>query len=235
MSRIQMLAEKNLISPPKFLCSNVHYEVIAGSESYGVSSGGSDIDICGFCIPPKQDVFPHLRGEIPGFGKKKNRFEVWQQHHIKDGEKEYDCVVYSIVRFFQLCMDNNPNMLDYLFTPQRCVLHCTRIAGMVREKRKIFLHKGCWHKFKGYAYSQLHKMDIKNPKGKRKESVEKWGFDVKFAYHVVRLLLEVEIILVEQDLQIDRNREILKAIRRGEWSKDKHYFLFRYIEPVRSP
>ena len=47
--------------------------------------------------------------------------------------------------------------------------------------------------------------------------VETFGYDVKFAYHVVRLLNEVEQILAEQDLDLQRNREQLKAIRRGEW------------------
>jgi len=223
VSRVQRLAEKGLIHPPKFLPSNVHYEVITGSEAYGVSSGGSDVDIAGFCIPPKQNIFPHLKGEIPGFGRQKKRFEVWQEHHIDDPEakKQYDFCIYSIVKFFSLCMENNPNMVDTLFTPQRCVLHCTRIASMVRERRHSFLHKGCWHKFKGYAYSQLHKMDIKNPEGKRKEGVEKYGYDLKFGYHVVRLILEVEQILSEQTLDLERNREVLKAIRRGEWTVDQ--------------
>jgi predicted nucleotidyltransferase len=221
MSRIQRLAEKGLIHPPKFLPSNVHYEVIVGSEAYGVSSGGSDMDITAWCIPPKQDVFPHLRGEIQGFGTHKERFTSWQEHHIDDPEtrKEYDLNVYSIVKFFNLCLANNPNIVDILFTPQRCVLHCTRIASMVRERRHIFLSKKAWHTYKGYSYEQLHKMDIKNPKGKRKAMVDEFGYDLKFAYHVVRLLLQVEQILAEETLDLERNREVLKAIRRGEWGK----------------
>jgi hypothetical protein len=53
---------------------------------------------------------------------------------------------------------------------------------------------------------------------KRKDTIEKYGYDPKFAYHVVRLLNEVEQIMVEHDLSVDRNREQLKSIRRGEWS-----------------
>jgi len=221
VSRVQRLAEKGLIHPPKFLPSNVHYEVITGSEAYGISSGGSDIDVAGFCIPPKEDVFPHLRGEVLDFGTQKKRFGVWQKHHVEDPEsrKEYDFCIYSIVRFFHLCMENNPNMLDLLFTPQRCVLHCTSIASMVRERRHIFLSKKAWHTHKGYSYQQLHKMDIKNPKGKRKEVVDEWGYDLKFATHTVRLLLQVEQILAEHTVDLERNREVLKAVRRGEWGK----------------
>lgn len=198
--------------------NNIHYETMMGSVAYGVSSDTSDIDLYGFCIPPKEIIFPHLAGEILGFGRQIKRFEQYQQHHIKDEfrGKEYDITIYNIVKFFQLCMDNNPNMVDCLFTPHTCVLHTTHIGSMVRENRKIFLHKGCYHKFKGYAYSQLQKMQNKNArKGKRKEIIEKYDYDVKFAYHLCRLLDECEQILVHHDLDLMNSREFLKAIRKG--------------------
>src|SRR5690606_14530541 len=123
----------------------------------------------------KELVFPHISGEIPGFGKQIQRFEQWQQHHIKDQSalsgkgQEYDFSVYSIVKYFQLCMDNNPNMIDSLFVPQTAILHISQIGNMVRENRKMFLHKGSWHKFKGYAYSMIHKANNVT----KKEEIEK--------------------------------------------------------------
>jgi len=219
---LQRLEIAQKIHPPKWLSASCHYLTITGSMAYGVSTDSSDWDIYGFCISPKDNIFPHLRGEIPGFGRQIQRFDQWQQHHIDDGDKQYDFQVFSIVKFFQLCMDNNPNMIDALFTPVNCVIHSTQIGQVVRENRKLFLHKGAWPKFKGYAYSQVHKMQIKEPpEGKRKELVDKFGFDVKFAYHVVRLLSEVEQILTEGDLDLQRNNEQLKAIRRGEWTLEQ--------------
>ncbi len=64
-------------------------------------------------------------------------------------------------------------------------------------------------------------MKSQNREGKRKETVEKYGYDLKFAYHVVRLINEVEQILLTHDLSIDRNREQLKSIRAGEWTIDQ--------------
>ena len=55
---------------------------------------------------------------------------------------------------------------------------------------------------------------------REKETMVK-GVDVKFAYHVVRLALEAQQILVEHDLDVEANREILKSIRRGDWSEEK--------------
>jgi len=184
-------------------------------------------------------VFPHLNGEIPGFGEPKKRFEQFQQSHIDDpsaqGGKgiEYDLTIYSIVKYMSLCMECNPNMIDSLFTPQECVLHITQVGTMVREARHLFLHKGAWPKFKGYAYAQLHKMRSKKPIGKRIELRDEFGYDVKFAYHTVRLLGECEQILMDGTIDLRRDREHLKAIRRGElsendifqWASEKEKFL----------
>ena len=133
----------------------------------------------------------------------------------------YDLTIFGIVKFFALAMENNPNVIDCLFTPATCVLHSTRVGNLVRENRRLFLHKGAWPKFKGYAYSQLHKLAIKQPQGKRAELVAEHGFDTKFGYHVVRLIGEVEQILVEGDIDLQRDNEQLKAIRRGEWTEDR--------------
>ncbi|MCP3686203.1 MAG: nucleotidyltransferase [bacterium] len=225
-SIVDRLIREHLFHPPKHLKNNVQYECMMGSVAYGVSSDNSDIDIYGFSIPNKEIIFPHVAGHINGFGKKPQGFDQAQQHHIKFNGKTYDMSIYSIVRYFQLCMENNPNMIDSLFVPRRCIIHSTQVGELVRENRKLFLHKGAWHKFKGYAFSQVHKMKTKKPVGKRKELVEKHGMDRKFAYHTVRLLDEVEQILTEHDIDLERNREQLKAIRRGEWSMeqvDKHF------------
>jgi predicted nucleotidyltransferase len=217
----KVLASGARLSPPSWLADNLMYETVMGSEAYGVSAEGSDRDIYGICMPPKHVVFPHLAGEILGFGAQVKRFESWQEHHVAALDKSWDFQIFGIVKFFQLAMENNPNVIDSLFTPRRCLLSSTAVGEYIREHRKDFLHKGSWHKFKGYAYSQLHKIDIKVPSGKRAALVEAHGYDVKFGYHVVRLLLEVEQILVHHDIDLERDREQLKAIRRGEWPYER--------------
>lgn len=238
-SVVQNLTNRGLIRPPSFLPDNIQFEVMGGSISYGVSKEDkSDIDIVGFCIPTKELIFPHLTGEILGFGQQIQRFENWQEHHIDDVDKRknYDCTIYSIVRYFQLCMENNPNMIDSLFVDRDCIIHSTQIGEIVRENRKIFLHKGSFHKFKGYAYSQVNKLSSKTYQkgGNRAEDVEKYGFSTKFAYHVLRLIDECEQILLTGDLDLRRNREQLKACRRGEIPEKEILAIFnekeKYLE-----
>lgn len=292
MNILQKLSKQRLIHPPTWLPDNTHYLTIMGSVAYGVSSDTSDCDVYGFCMPPKELVFPHLAGEIPGFGTQVNRFEQYQQHHVinpdestvirsrrcpqctgdveaagnmmsvmdqngndlaktfdwkctecdqwffndqivVDRGREYDFSVYSIVKYFNLCMQCNPNMIDSLFTPTNCVLAATRIGQMVRERKRLFLHKGAWHTFKGYAYQQLHRMTKSDEtQGKRRKLIQKYGFDVKFAYHIVRLLNEIEQIMLEGDLDLQKNREELKSIRRGEWTEQqiRDYFTRKEVE-----
>ena len=223
---LDKLLKQGLIQPPKWLCNNVAFLGYAGSVAYAASSDTSDMDCFGFCIPPKPIVFPYTDGgEIAGFGRQKERFRVWSQHHIelKGEQKQYDFSVYNIVDFFHLAMENNPNILDVLFLPRRCILHTTALAEHVRANRKVFLHKGSFHKFRGYMFAQMSKIKNKtnasNPT--RAALVEEHGFDTKFAMHVVRLALQAEQILVEHDLDLERNGEILKSIRRGEWTLDQ--------------
>lgn len=316
-SIVRQLHEKNLINPPHYVVTETKYEVLMGSIAYGCSDTSkeskSDWDIYGFCIPNKDIIFSQLRGYIDGFGTKPVGFDQWEKHKIKDNSetKEYDISIYNIVKYFHLCLENNPNMIDSLFVPRRCVLFSSNIAELVRENRKLFLHKGCYHKFKSYAYSQLNKIENKSivkfiqlchklnidynaitmeniviesenrcpnkmsyskensqlqgellKKFKylnkidkednkyklyesisdnefyelyrlykqcsvngnltnRIESINKYGYDVKFSYNVVRLLNECVMILVEQDLDLEINREQLKSIRRGEWKKEE--------------
>ena len=120
-SVVNKLYEKNLINPPAWLPNNTMFEGWTGSVAYGASNDSSDMDVVGFCMPPKDLVFPHLAGEIVGFGlQPPAKFENWQEHHVMDKEtrKEYDLCVYSIVKFIQLTMQNNPNMVDNLFLHQ---------------------------------------------------------------------------------------------------------------------
>ena len=225
MSHLRPLAARGIAKPPRWLADNLHYETLTGSSAYGVAADESDWDITGFAVPPRDDLFPHLRGEIPGFGHQSARFEQYQEHHLRDPDalggrgRSYDFAIFSIVKYFQLAMENNPNIIDSLFTPADVVLHQTRVGALVRERRALFLHKGAWPKFKGYAYAQLHKLTNKAPTGKRAELVTKHGYDTKYAYHIVRLLGEVEQILTEGDIDLRRNAEQLKSVRRGEWSE----------------
>ncbi len=179
----------------------------------------------GVAIPPKDDVFPHLRGEIPASAGTANRFEQFQEHHVRDADalaghgRTYDLTIFGIVKFFHLAMENNPNVHRQPVHPGH--LACctaTRVGTLVRENRRLFLHRGAWPKFKGYAYASCTRLAIKEPRGKRAgPCVAEHGYDTKFAYHVVRLRSARSSRSSREDIDLQqRDNERLKAIRRGE-------------------
>jgi len=220
------LQDRKIIHPPSWLPDNTVFLAVVGSNAYGTATDTSDFDIFGIAIPKKESVFPHLAGVIQGFGTQIEQFNQWPLKSEKSkcfdpdalGGKgrEYDFTIHNIVKYFQLCMENNANCLDTLFVPYECILHSTQVGNMIRENRKLFLSKECLVKFKGYAFGQMHKMRTKEPTGKRKKTRDAFGYDTKFAMHLVRLLGECEQILTIGEIDLRRNNEHHKAIRRGE-------------------
>lgn len=227
---LQKLNKQGVLNIPKFLLTNTQYLTIMGSHAYGCNKPYSDYDVYGFAIRPLNDIFPHLKGEIPGFGRQKKNFEQYNQTAIvdKNDGQEYDFTIYSMVKYFSLLMECNPNIIESLYTPLNCIIHSTAIGNKVRDNRHIFLHKGLFHRFQGYAMSQLHKMKTKNPEkgSKRSKDIEEHGYDTKYLYNLVRMLNECEQLLATGDMDLQRDREVYKAIRRGDWTEEQGYKYF---------
>ena len=205
---------------PSFIeLNNIHYEVKVGSVSYGITKETSDNDILAITIPKAEDIFPFISGYLFGFGTPHNYFTTFQKHHINYNQNSYDISIYSIVKYFELCMHNNPNMIDSLFVPDNCIITISKIGEMIRKERRKFLSKECYDKFKGYSYSQFSKMRNKKRESKERQSnIDKFGYDTKFAYHCVRLILELEFILKYHDLVLNSNVKFLTDIRNGEYT-----------------
>ena len=245
-----------------------------GSHAYGVATSNSDLDIYGVVIPPRDYIFPP--NYIEGFDNRDLTFNHWQQHAVIDkcanGGKgcNYDFSIYNIVNFFRLAMDNNPNVLDSLFVRRESIIHITEAFEIVRENRKLFLHKGVVAKCRGYSFSQLAKtknaighlqeifnfedshgidhkttieeatnmeerlgyfahrdyLDLWNKgtaKTTRFEAQKIAGFDLKFCYHIFRLVDQAEYILNNHDLDLMEPSRVakMKAIRRGDLTFDE--------------
>lgn len=216
------------IAYPHFLLENLGYECIMGSNAYGVASDNSDLDMYGFTIPGLDDLYPYRQNNyVYNFDHVPSTFEQFQKHHIKVNETEYDFAIYNIAKYMKLVSENNPNMIDSIFVPDECVTFISDAGKMIRDSKHLFLSREAYHKFKGYAFAQLKKLEGKNAHSPtRKESVSKYGYDVKYAYHLVRLLGECEQILRDGNLDLRKDSERLKAIRRGEWTLEqvRNYF-----------
>ena len=119
---------------------NLLYEYIRGSQAYGTSLPTSDIDMGGvyICDP---DV---LYGIQSGY-----------EEQIAD--EKGDVVWYEIGRYISLLMSSNPNMLESLYIPDRCVVYEHPIIKELKQNRDMFLTQECFRSFIGYAIEQIKK------------------------------------------------------------------------------
>ncbi len=237
---------------PDWVIDNLQYLTLMGSRAYGLNRPDSDWDVYGFTIPPKEVLMPFMDGGfcyIDGYDSIKPHGKFEQQLGTIDAKvpsEKIEYQIYSIAKYFKLVGENNPNMVDSLFTRANCVLFSTEIGNLVRKNRKMFLHRGCWYKFRGYSHSQLRKArrPEKNRQNEaRKAMVRTYGYDLKFAVHLYRLLDEVEQILCTGDVDLMKNKEQHKQVLNGfytyteveQFFKDREKQLFDAYEKSELP
>lgn len=205
----------------KLAKGNEILRVRAGSVVYGTSTGASDADEMGVCIPPPEYV-AGLR-----------HFELYEHHTAwerpgglrnRSVPGDLDLTIYSARKFLVLAMNGNPSIIEKLFTPHEHVITATTLGRELME-----LHPHVVSRLAGPRYLRcLHRqrLDLLSHEGKgrdvtRPELVEEFGYDVKFAAHMVRLgfmgreLLETgRLTLPMRGIEL----EVVRAIRKGEWS-----------------
>jgi uncharacterized protein len=184
---------------------------ISGGRLYGTSEDTSDFDYIGVTIPPQKYVV--------GLSS----FEQVELKQKVDGVL-HEVTIYGIRKFMKLLTGCNPNIIESLFIKYRSRFQLATPAeyehlwwGAIHTARKLFISQKAYHTFCGYASSQLHKLRVKkhNMTG-RKELVEKFGFDTKFAMHAFRLYQEGIQLLKSGELEFPlSNLQELKDIRNG--------------------
>ncbi len=218
------LLHSGIITPPPWLASNLHLEVIMGSRAYGChSEDSSDFDLRGVFTGPKAQYFPATQGLVHGFDSIPT-CEHWCESHVKDpdGKREWDFDIHCIAKFLRLASENNPNQMDLLFVRESNITQISAIGRMLLDAKFLFPSKLAWTRYRGYASAQFHKLKRETlPTGKRRELVEKWGYDIKFGYHILRLLNQARQLLVKGDQDLMEGREEYKAIRAGEWTFER--------------
>ena len=187
-----------------------------GSQSHGTyvpkedwQDSIDDKDVMGVMI---QDPKYYL-----GMGKR-------EQIEIKQGV--WDIVIYDFKKFVSLLCKNNPNVLGMLYLDEGFYIKKDVIGEEMIAMRDKFLSKQCYHSFSGYAHGQLHRMEHCAFEGymgqKRKELVDRFGYDTKNAAHLIRLLKMGMEALVEHKLNVMRkDATTLIDIKKGRWTLDE--------------
>lgn len=166
--------------------------------------------------------------------------------HTDRKEGDLDVVCYELRKYFRLLLKNNPNVLSLLWLRDDHYIIKTELGQRLIDNRKIFISKQCYKSFCGYAWGQLRRMTHFKFEGymgkKRKQLVEKFGYDCKNASHLIRLLKMGIELLISGELNVWReDSQLYISIKQGEWTLEqvqkKADELFQLIEEayVRSP
>lgn len=136
---------------------NLFFYTLAGSHVYGMATEYSDEDYKGLFYAPKKihtSLFKSIE-QVEHFGGKK------------------DSVVYELSKFVKLLTDQNPNIIELLWTEDNFIIQRSPLYEMLRLQRDFFLSSRVKHTFSGFAMSQLkrikgHNRWIENPQPKRR-------------------------------------------------------------------
>ena len=88
--------------------------------------------------------------------------------------------------------------------------------------REAFLCRNHARQFLGFASAQLMRMTGERCRNvSRPDLVEKYGYDTKFAMHVIRLLVECEELMRTGAITLPSpEKDLLIAIRTGQYTED---------------
>lgn len=171
-----------------------------------------DKDAMAICVPP-EDFYIGLY-QYGSRGTKEIKRDEW------------DIVIYEVKKFISLLEKGNPNVLASLWLDPTHYIKITPAGRLIINSRDLFVGKHVYHSFVGYAYSQLHRITHFKYEGymgdKRKQLVDKYGYDTKNASHLIRLLRMGIEFLNDGCLYVKRHDSAqLLEIKRGEWSLQK--------------
>lgn len=157
--------------------SGVHGTAIAGSD---------DRDEMGICIEPPTHVIGLKPFEQYIYRSAAERTGNDNEPSTAD---DLDLVVYSLRKWMRLVLAGNPTVLIPLFVPEDEIVEITEIGRDLRDNTDMIVSREAADRFIGYLRSQRTRM-IEGTVAKRVSRpylVERYGFDTKFAGHMVRL------------------------------------------------
>lgn len=270
------------------------YKARVGSHLYGLNTPESDEDFVGVFMPDPYQLFGlNPKDELDKSTKSSDSGR-------RNTNEDIDYKLYSLKKFVNLALKNNPNIVELLFVNNVNLLVDSEVMKELRFNYDKLISQKVYHSFTGYAYSQKKKLTVKSKrynslikaeeytrnlleetnmqyldnstanvlnesvkyyKGKKqncesfhagmdlkivhsklKEELDNYGwrvntdtfmalgYDIKFGYHLVRLMAEGYELLSTGRLTFPVRGEAkhdIMSVRNGEVTLDGLYSLYK--------
>jgi predicted nucleotidyltransferase len=208
-----------------WLDTNTILLAYGGSTAYGTRTESSDFDYRGICIPP-----------ISYFYGLENFTSYEPKKQDKDCKE--DIVIYSLQRWTHLAIQNNPNVLEILFTNPEHFIIKTLWGQSLIDIRYWFLSKQFFMRSNGYAKGQYKEMVQNGGKPthgqgnpERMAMREKVGYDAKAFSHLLRIEYEAIEVLETGNLNIWRpERELLTNAKLGKFTFNEAIEMYQELD-----
>jgi hypothetical protein len=173
--------------------ANEIVRVEVGSGVHGMAIGGTDdLDLMGVYIEQKAQ----LLGLMP---TSEHYVSRTVPEGVRSGPGDVDLTIYSLRKYLRLAVAGNPTVLALLYAPESAVQLMTPLGEGLRALAPAIISKRAGYRFLGYLDGQRDRMLGVGPRQNRvpnrPELIERYGYDVKYASHALRLGLQgIEVV-----------------------------------------
>ena len=145
-----------------------------------------------------------------------------QPEGARSGPGDTDLVSYSLRKYLRLATKGNPTALLPLYAPAADVVVLTELGTELRALAPAVLSQRAVRRFLGYMDSQRERLlgrGARRHVPNRPELVARYGYDVKYASHALRLAYQGREIARDAQLTLpmpDWERERVLQVKRGD-------------------
>lgn len=212
--------------------AGIIFHTVIGSKLHGLNLEDSDRDEYAVCIEP-----------LEWYGG----FDPFEQVVIRDASKrggganapsqpgDLDLKIVSLRKFLRLALQGNPEMMDILFVDTLTAIKSgANWQGVLDMRDKIISHQAI-NRYLGYMKSQMARLiGAQGQKGvNRPELEEKYGYDVDYARHIIKLGLNGVELITTGKITLpmpEPHRSFILAMRRGEVPMDEAFSAMLELE-----
>lgn len=192
-------------------------ECVVGSTLHGtsVNDGLEDLDLMAVVV----EGLPTFAGF--------SACDTWVSRTKPEGVRseagDVDYTAYGLRKYLHLALRGNPTIMLALFAGDEHTRVCTPAGRELRSLAPQIISKQCYMPFRGYMRQQHERLlGLRGQRNvTRPELVEAYGYDTKYAAHVVRLGMQGAELLTTGRLSLpmrDDERALCLKVRSGGYT-----------------
>jgi uncharacterized protein len=192
-------------------------EVVVGSTLHGtaVDNGLEDLDLLSIVVESLQ--------EFVGFSPTDTWTERTKPEGVRSEAGDVDRAIYGLRHYLGLVLKGNPTMLLPLFAPRSFWKRYDARAEVLQSLAPDMVSKRSYEPFRRYMRQQHERLlGLRGQRNvTRPELVSKYGYDTKYAGHIVRLGYQGTELLRTGRLTLpmrEHERQTVRDVRTGKYT-----------------